>query len=132
MKFRQLNIFKVTVDKSERMKVGQIAELLNGKVVCGQDLLDRNVNSVFASDLMSDVLTLKSDNLVLMTGLGNVQTIRTAEMSDINTIIFVRNKKVNQEMLELAAENDMVLIECPYSMFRASGILYQAGLKPIY
>ncbi|NWJ50898.1 MAG: PucR family transcriptional regulator ligand-binding domain-containing protein [Bacteroidetes bacterium] len=114
------------------MKVGQIAELLDGKVVCGQELLDRNVNSVFASDLMSDVLTLKSDDLVLMTGLGNVQTIRTAEMSDISTIIFVRNKKVNQDMLELAAENDMILIECPYSMFRASGILYQAGLEPIY
>lgn len=122
----------MTVNKSERMKVGQIAELLDGKVVCGQELLDRNVNSVFASDLMSDVLTLKSDDLVLMTGLGNVQTIRTAEMSDISTIIFVRNKKVNQDMLELAAENDMILIECPYSMFRASGILYQAGLEPIY
>jgi hypothetical protein len=81
---------------------------------------------------MSDVLTLKSDDLLLMTGLGNVQTIRTAEMSDINTIIFVRNKKVNEDMLLLAAENEMVLIECPYSMFRASGILYQAGLEPIY
>ncbi len=132
MKFRQLKIFKVTVNKSERMKVEQIAELLDGKVVCGQDLLDRNVNSVFASDLMSDVLTLKSDDLLLMTGLGNVQTIRTAEMSDISTIIFVRNKKVNPDMLELAAENDMILIECPYSMFKASGILYQAGLEPIY
>jgi predicted transcriptional regulator len=114
------------------MKIEQIAELLNGKVVCGEEFLDRCVKSVFASDLMSDVLTLRSDNLLLMTGLGNVQTIRTAEMSDINTIIFVRNKKVNEEMLKLAAENDMVLIECPYSMFKASGILYQAGLEPIY
>ncbi|MDP4289829.1 MAG: PucR family transcriptional regulator ligand-binding domain-containing protein [Bacteroidota bacterium] len=114
------------------MKIKQIAELLNGKVVCGEDYLDRSVNSVFASDLMSDVLTLKSEDLLLMTGLGNVQTIRTAEMSDINTIIFVRNKKVNEEMLKLAEENDMVLIECPYSMFKASGILYQAGLEPIY
>ena len=114
------------------MKIEQIAELLNGRVVCGEEFLNRRVNSVFASDLMSDVLTLKSDDLLLMTGLGNVQTIRTAEMSDINTIIFVRNKKVNEDMLQLAAENDMVLIECPYSMFRASGILYQAGLEPIY
>jgi predicted transcriptional regulator len=122
----------VKVIKQERMKIGQITELLNGKVVCGEEFLDRCVNSVFASDLMSDVLTLRSDDLLLMTGLGNVQTIRTAEMSDINTIIFVRNKKVNEEMLKLAAENDMVLIECPYSMFKASGILYQAGLEPIY
>jgi predicted transcriptional regulator len=120
------------VNKTERMKIEQIAELLNGKVVCGEEFTDRCVNSVFASDLMSDVLTLRSDDLLLMTGLGNVQTIRTAEMSDINTIIFVRNKKVTEDMLNLAAENEMVLIECPYSMFKASGILYQAGLEPIY
>jgi hypothetical protein len=49
----------------------------------------------FASDLMSDVLTLKNDNLVLITGLATLQTIRTAEMADINCIIFVRNKKVS-------------------------------------
>ena len=120
------------MNKTERMKIEQITELLNGKVVCGEEFLDRCVNSVFASDLMSDVLTLRSDDLLLMTGLGNVQTIRTAEMSDINTIIFVRNKKVTEDMLNLAAENEMVLIECPYSMFKASGILYQAGLEPIY
>jgi predicted transcriptional regulator len=131
-KFQPLSYEKVSVIKHKRMKIEQIAELLNGKVVCGEEFLDRCVNSVFASDLMSDVLTLRSDDLLLMTGLGNVQTIRTAEMSDINTIIFVRNKKVNEDMLKLAAENDMVLIECPYSMFKASGILYQAGLKPIY
>ena len=35
-------------------------------------------------------------------------------------------------MIELAEENDMVLICCPYSMFKACGLLYQAGLKPLY
>ncbi len=86
----------------------------------------------FASDLMSDVLTLRNDNVVLLTGLATMQTIRTAEMADINCIIFVRNKKVSQEMVELANESGIDLIECRYSMFRTSGLLYQAGLKPVY
>jgi serine kinase of HPr protein (carbohydrate metabolism regulator) len=81
---------------------------------------------------MSEVLTIDSENLILITGLVNVQTIRTCEMLDIQNIIIVRNKKATPEMLELAEENDIIIIQCPFSMFKASGILYQHGIKPIY
>ena len=102
------------------------------KVVSGEDLLSTEVEFAFASDLMSDVLTIEKDNLLLITGLANLQTIRTSEMSDINKIIFVRKKKVSNEMIQLAIENDMILIECEYSMFKTSGILFKSGLKPVF
>ncbi|MBL7903812.1 MAG: hypothetical protein JNL22_02200 [Bacteroidales bacterium] len=114
------------------MKIKEVVELLNARVVSGQNLLESEVEYCFASDLMSDVLTLESDNLLLLTGLANLQTIRTSEMSDINKIIFVRRKKATDEMIRLAAENEIILIECDYSMFRSAGILYNAGLKPVY
>lgn len=114
------------------MKLKDVVQLLDAKVICGSRELDREIEFAFASDLMSDVLTLKNDNLLLLTGLANLQTIRTSEMSDICNIIFVRNKKATAEMIELAHENDMVLIECGYSMFKTSGLLYNAGLKPLY
>jgi hypothetical protein len=53
-------------------------------------------------------------------------------MSEINNIIFVRKKKATPEMLQLAEENEMILVECDYSMFKASGLLYKAGMKPVY
>lgn len=114
------------------MKVKQVVELLNAKVIVGHNQLDSEVSLAFSSDLMSDVLTIETENLMLLTGLSNVQTIRTAEMSDINKIIFVRKKKVSDDMIRLADENDMILIECEYSMFKASGILFQSGIKPVY
>jgi len=114
------------------MKLSEVAILLGAKIVRGEEYLDREIEFAFSSDLMSDVLTLKSDNLLLVTGLANLQTIRTAEMSDINNIIFVRNKKATDEMMSLALENNMVLIECEYSMFKTSGLLFQAGIKPLY
>lgn len=114
------------------MKLKDVVQLLDAKVICGSNKLDSEIEFAFASDLMSDVLTLKIDNLLLLTGLANVQTIRTSEMSDISNIIFVRNKKATEEMIELADENDMVLIECGYSMFKTSGLLFNAGLKPLY
>jgi hypothetical protein len=114
------------------MKLQEIVETIDGKVISNGNSRDTGFETAFASDLMSDVLTLKNDNVVLITGLATLQTIRTAEMADINCVIFVRNKKVSPEMIDLAVEAGIGLVECGYTMFRASGLLYQAGLKPVY
>jgi len=73
-----------------KMKIREVVDILNANVVSGHALLDAEVEYCFSSDLMSDVLTVETDNLMLLTGLANLQTIRTAEMSDISKIIFVR------------------------------------------
>lgn len=114
------------------MTIKEVVILLDAKVVSGEALLESEVEYAFASDLMSDVLTIEMDNVMLITGLANLQAIRTAEMSDIGKIIFVRKKRATDEMIRLAAENDIILIECDYSLFKTSGILFQNGLKPVY
>ncbi|MBE0664145.1 MAG: hypothetical protein IH597_16940 [Bacteroidales bacterium] len=114
------------------MKIREIASVLNAKIVCGEQYADKETAYAFSSDLMSDVLTTKKDSLLLITGLANVQTIRTAEMSDIHCIVFARGKRVSDEMIELATENEMALVECRYSVFKTSGMLYAAGIQPVY
>jgi serine kinase of HPr protein (carbohydrate metabolism regulator) len=114
------------------VKIKEIIEKINGKVICGIDKVEHEVEYAFASDLMSDVLRVNRQKLLLITGLSNLQAIRTAEMSDIAFLIFARDKKVTPEMKEIAEENEMVLIESPLSMFRISGELYQSGIKPLF
>lgn len=114
------------------MKLKEIAAILDASISCGVDKLEHEVEMGYSSDLMSDVLTLDTDNLILLTGLVNLQAIRTAEMADIRAIVFVRNKKASQEMIDLARENGICLLESPYSLFKSSGMLFQSGLKPIY
>ncbi|MDP4208962.1 MAG: DRTGG domain-containing protein [Bacteroidota bacterium] len=114
------------------MRIKDILTIIDGTVACGNNRMNDEVETGFASDLMSDVLTLQTNNLVLITGLANVQTIRTAEVADISHIILARNKKASPELLALASENNQVIIECPYSMFKTCGLLYNAGLKAIY
>lgn len=114
------------------MKINEIIEILEAKVVCGKELGDTEIVRGFASDLMSDVLTLDTDQMVLITGLANMQTIRTVEMADVQCVLFVRNKKVTKEMQDLAKENEVVLLQCKYSMFNAVGKLFVAGLEPVY
>jgi hypothetical protein len=114
------------------MNIKKLIELVEGRQVCGNPDSGHTIDTAFASDLMSDVLTLDQISPLLITGLSNLQTIRTAEMADIHVIVFARNKKVSGEMISLANENNMILIETAFSVFRTSGVLYQNGIKPIY
>lgn len=127
--------FKNNIKKLQniyKMTVKQIAELLEAKILCGtEEQLNEDITTAFASDLMSDVLTLKQTPL-LVTGLCNLQTIRTCEMAGLDIIIFVRKKKATEEMIELAEDNDMVLIESDFSMFKACGLMYANDIKPLF
>ena len=114
------------------MTIKQISELLEAKVLCGADRLDEENDIVFASDLMSEVLTIGDHSPILLTGLCNMQTIRTCEMGNLDVIVLVRKKKATEEMIEEAEDEGMVLMECDFSMFKACGILFAAGLNPIY
>ena len=115
------------------MTIEEIAALVQGEIVCGGGFRAREVACVFASDLMSDVLTIRdTSGLLLMTGLSNLQSIRTCEMSDIGMILVVRGKTVTDEMLELAEENDMIIVRTTFSMYKTAGILYGAGVPAVY
>ncbi len=114
------------------MTVKELSQRVGAKIVCGNSDSSLQIEKAFASDLMSDVLTVETEKMLLITGLANTQTIRTAEMSDIPCILFVRGKKISPEMITLARESGITLLECPGSMFKTSGILYGAGIKPVY
>lgn len=114
------------------MTIEEIARYLDAEIICGSHRLSHPIDIAFASDLMSDVLTLREDNVMLITGLANTQTLRTAEMAEIPCIIVARNKDISPEMIEIARENDIILIRCRYSVFKTCGILYQGGILPVF
>ncbi len=88
------------------------------------------IETACGSDLMSDVLAFSSSKTILLTGLTNIQVVRTAEMIDLKAVIFVRNKTPEQETIELAQKKGISLYKAPYSLFACCGLLYQAGVKP--
>ena len=72
------------------MTIRDIACKIEGRIVCCENRDSVDLEYAFASDLMSDVLTLEKDKMVLITGLANMQAIRTSEMSEIGCVIFAR------------------------------------------
>lgn len=113
------------------MKLDKVNELISGTILL-ESHPSCDYTKAFASDLMSDVLRFQMENTVLITGLCTVQTIRTAEMSNISCIIFARDKRVTVEMMELAREHHIAVIVTGSTMFEVSGKLYQQGFDPVY
>lgn len=111
------------------LTVRDIVVLLDATLIMGDNLLEREVHTACGSDMMSDVLAFVKDQSALLTGLCNLQVIRTAEMMDIVCIIFVRGKIPDETMVDLAREHNIALLSTKHRMFTACGLLYKYGLS---
>ena len=110
------------------MKVRDIVDILKCQVL-NEANMDEEVKTACGSDMMSDVLAFVKDQSVLLTGLMNPQVVRTAEMMDMHCIVFVRGKKVDPNVVALARQKEITVLEAPCRMFTACGLLYSNGLR---
>jgi hypothetical protein len=113
---------------SVSLKVEDLLRILEARVILDSGWLRGEISTAYGSDLMSDILSFSKPNSLLITGLINPQTIRTAEMVEIAAICFIHGKRPHKETVELARLNEMPLIGTEMSMFEACGKLYTAGL----
>lgn len=112
------------------MTIKQIMKALDATLFYGNDEhLDKEAATVFASDMMSDVLAFADEHTVLITGLCNPQVVRTAEMMDICCIIMVSGKFPNRSIYDLSKEKEIIVLCTPHTMFTTCGILYEKGLR---
>ncbi len=110
------------------MKLSEIKDILEAEVIGRPDDLEREVKMAGGSDLMSDVLSFMKPGSLLLTGLTNPQSVRTAEMAEIIAVCYVRSKKPPPETVKLAKEKGIPLLLTRFTMFEACGKLYQRGL----
>jgi len=121
-------VFTTRALPGEFMTIGELAEILEAKILADHHDHDFEIPMGGAADLMSDVLAFGSEGMVLMTGLTNPQVVRTAEMAGISVIVFVRAKMPPPETLKLANDIGITLVTTGYTMYEACGRLYAAGL----
>lgn len=113
------------------MLLSDVKTIIKAEALTGEDdaeLSEKEVRTAFGSDLMSDVLAFVKDQSLLLTGLINSQVIRTAEMMDILAVCFVRGKTPPEEVIELAKEKGITILRTEYTLYNASGRLYEKGL----
>ena len=111
------------------MKLETVREILGCRVITGHDRLDQEVELGCGADLMSDVLAFVKPNALLLTGLTNVQSVRTADIAGIQGIVYVRGKLPDKEAIELAREKGIVLLATNLLMYESCARLYLPGLR---
>jgi predicted transcriptional regulator len=119
------------ISATNRMTLKEIKEILEAEVITGHDRLDQEISAAGASDLMSDVLAFGKPGILLLTGLSNSQSVRTANIIDAKAIVYVRGKKPDQEGIELAKSKNIPILSTKFLMYRACGLLFSHGLMGI-
>jgi predicted transcriptional regulator len=113
------------------VNLNEIIRIIDGTVLVGQDNLDREIPYCGASDLMSDVLSHMKPGGLLLTAQTNPQCIRTAEMSEVAAVVFVRGKRPDPDGVLMAEKLGLPLITSPLGMYQLCGRLDRAGLQPV-
>jgi hypothetical protein len=113
------------------VKLSDVKELLKADVVFGDHKLEMSVETGAASDLMSDLLTGPTASALLLSGLNNLQVVRTCIISGVSAIVLVRGKRPDAEMIRQAKEHDLPLLSTPLTLFTACGRLYRGGLRGV-
>lgn len=113
------------------MTLQKIKELLQAEVVCGESQLNEEITFAGGSDLMSDVLAFGKPGILLLTGLTNSQSVRTADIIEAKAIVYVRGKKPEKEGIELAKKKRIPILSTRYMMYASCGILFKNGIPGV-
>ena len=111
------------------MKLQQVAELLDAEVLSCAELLDKDVENVFCTDVMADVLAYSDPDTVLITRLHNLSVVRSALMTDNHCIVFSDSTDPDPSLLALADSHEVAIFATEHSMFTATERLLDAGLS---
>ncbi len=111
------------------MNLEDISAALGCERLCdaGHDQVDIEV--VVASDGMSEILAFHCPHALMLTGLTNIQSVRTAVVADVHAIVYVRGKRPPDKVLQLAREKGIPVFSTELGMFDCCGILHRAGLR---
>ncbi|MCT4545467.1 MAG: hypothetical protein N4A63_18175 [Vallitalea sp.] len=111
------------------MLIREIKDILDAELLAGENMQDIDINYGYGCDLMSDVLAFVKNDIILLSGLVHPQVLRTAEMLDIRAIAFVRGKKPDNDLIQMAKDKNIVILCTKHTLFTSCGLLYQNGLE---
>ncbi len=122
---------KMSDNKTPTLTLDDVKETLRAEILVGKEKLGMPVTTGASSDLMSDLLTGPTNGAVLLTGLNNIQTIRTSIIAGVMAVVFVRGKRPSPEMINHARKHGLPLLSTNFTMFSSCGRLFAKGIRGV-
>jgi len=106
------------------MKVSDIIEKLNLKVVGGEEGLRNEVTGGYTSDLLSDVMGNADEGQVWITLQTHRNVMAVASLKEIAAIIIVKGFKADENTISQSNDEGIPLLSTDMEAFEVSGQLY--------
>jgi hypothetical protein len=107
------------------MKLKEIIEKLQLKVLTAKDKLDVDVTGGYTSDLLSDVIANSKEGNIWITLQIHQNIIAVAKLKDLAGIIIVNNREPDEDTLNKAGMENVPVMISEKMAFETSGKLYE-------
>ena len=114
------------------MDVKKLVDRFNLHVAAGQNKLDRQIESGYCGDLLSDVMANAPDGCIWLTVQTHQNIVPVAVLHGMAAVILTGGQEPDQETIEKANEAGIPILMWPKSAFDFAGQVCSAGLiKPV-
>jgi serine kinase of HPr protein (carbohydrate metabolism regulator) len=106
------------------MKLKEIVEKLQLRVLAGQDRLDTEVTGGYTSDLLSDVMANSKAKNIWITLQTHENIVAVAKLKDLAAIVIINNRQPDEAALQRAKDEKVTILAGGESAFTITGKLY--------
>jgi hypothetical protein len=122
-----LTVFVRTNNRERVMKVSELANKVDLKPLNAGS--DREIEGVFISDMVSDIVAGAQANNLLLTIQTHKNLIATANLVDVAGIVYVRGKVPPDDVVELANRVGISLFTTDLDAWKFAIKLHELGLE---
>jgi predicted transcriptional regulator len=110
------------------MNVKELVDRFNLHVAAGQDKLDRQIQSGYCGDLLSDVMANAPDGCIWLTVQTHQNIVPVAVLHEMAAVILTGGQEPDQETIEKADAEGIPILMWPQSAFDLAGQVCSAGV----
>jgi predicted transcriptional regulator len=108
--------------------VAEAAEKIEGTIVAGAAVSNREIRGGYASDLLSDVMGNSREGDLWVTLQKHVNTVAVAQLNGLAGIVLVNGRQPDPDTASRAEELGIPIISSPLQAFDIAGILHALGI----
>lgn len=105
------------------MKITEIIPALQAEILCGENLLDREIAGGYACDMLSLVVSRIQEKQVWFTILNSVNVVAVAVLAECPCVVLTEDVIMEEDVLKRAAGKDVVILRTPLTTYQACAVL---------
>lgn len=109
-----------------KMNTKKLINLLNAKILCGEESTDKEVTGGYACDMLSRVISMIKNGEAWFTILNSINVVAVATLSDCTCVVLTEDVTMEPDVLKRASDNQLVVISTSMTTYEACTLLYNS------